>query len=134
MTDAAQTSHQIDRELLEVGQLNNVERGFVRRIENHPRGFAGQEGFTPTRGAQTPPVAGFEPGKTVLRMGGRQIIAPRTREPEKLIGHHTAHRVATDILIAGRTATVTKKPRFRRIAAPTKRPTQHSALHAAKFT
>jgi hypothetical protein len=54
---------------------NDLEGVFVGGFEDDRAGGSGTLDIEPAGGANTPPVAGFEAGETVLRHGGTEVVA-----------------------------------------------------------
>ncbi len=64
-------------------------------------------GLLPARDAEAPPIATLEAGKVKLWGRGGEVVAALLGEGKKLLGHHCAHRVATEIARSGLTKSIT---------------------------
>ncbi len=72
----------------------------MRGSQHHLRSDSRVERFFPPRRTQTPTIPRIEPGKLVRIIGRRQIVAARTAEPQKVVGHHGANDVDSDVRCA----------------------------------
>lgn len=92
--------------LPELRELDELERVFVRRLEQHRRGGAGGIGLFPTRGAQAPSVSRLEPREPKLGSRCGEIVSRRTRERKKILGDAGTDAVDTVIVGPGAAAAV----------------------------
>ena len=88
-----------------------VESSFVGGAQDHARRLAGFECFLPTGCTEAPTVAGLQASKADFRYRCRKIVAARLGKLKKRGGHDGADYVATDVLLPGVAATVSKKSR-----------------------
>ena len=82
----------------EVLQVHELKRGGMRRFEIDRGGAAALKSGFPTRDADTPAVAGFQPGKTPLGHGRYEIVPIEDGEIEKLLCHFHADCMQTDVV------------------------------------
>src|SRR5688572_10477412 len=101
---------QIDGELLEQRERHDLECARVSASQHDARCHALLVCLEPARSAQAPAVAGLQPWKVELRPRGGEIVAAEARELEEVLRDLDADRMRADVLIAGVTATVAKKP------------------------
>src|SRR6478609_6187279 len=89
---------------------HDLERALVGGAEHDGCGDARTVGLEPARGANAPAVAGLETGEAPLGTRRREVVAGKLAEVEELLGHHGAHRVASEVLRPGRAAAVAVEP------------------------
>ena len=78
-------------------EVHGLQHGLVGGRQDHRWSDSGLERLKPTIYTQAPTVAGFEARKVVGRNRSDQIIAPRSREFEKLTSYPGAEQVAAEI-------------------------------------
>ena len=88
-----------------------AQSAFVSGAQDHAGRLARLECFLPTRSTEAPTVAGFQALKAEFWHRCRKIVAARFGKLEKLGGHDSADRMATDILSPSVAAAVSKEPR-----------------------
>jgi hypothetical protein len=128
---ALKVSRQIDRRALEIGERAVTQRAFMGRAQHHARRLAGLECFLPARRAQAPAVAGLEAGKAIFRHRGREIVAARFGEFEKLRRRDDTDGVTADVVDPGVAAAVPVETGQRRQRAGLDRLAEHVAGRAA---
>ena len=94
-------SIQVDRMGLEVFERNSLECLFMRRAHHDPGSAVCFECLFPSRGADTPAIAGLQARKTILGHRRTQVVTLLYAEIQECIGHAHANCVGPRILIAG---------------------------------
>ena len=91
---------------LQVIQVNELQSGLVGRFQNDTWRAPGLECFLPTRRAETPLIAGLEPGKSQIRLRCAQIVSTAFREFEEIVRHARANDMHSLISRTAAAATV----------------------------
>jgi len=82
---------------------------FVRGPQDYARRLTRFECFLPAGRTKAPTIAGLRASKAEIRYYSRKIVAARFGKLEKRGGNTGAERVATDVLLPGFAAAVSKK-------------------------
>ena len=83
----------VDRVRLQLGQVDHLQRPGVGCGQHHRRSDSGVMGLSPTFGNDTPPIAGSETGKAVLRHRCDQVVADVALMIKKFSCQHSAHQM-----------------------------------------
>ena len=84
--------------LLENFQGNDLQSLLVSGRNDHRAAHAFLNGILPSLCADAPPVAGGQPGETVLRHRCDQVIPLRACELQELLGNKAANGVQTPVI------------------------------------
>jgi hypothetical protein len=122
-----------DGELKEHFEGDDFESGFVGRLENHGAGGTGALHLQPTRGADAPPIAGFEAWEPVLGHGSDEIVAEFPRGFEELLRDDAADGVDAEIGRAGVAVAVAIEASHRVAATLIERLAEHILLRGDRL-
>jgi len=97
----------------EILQLYMLQGRFMRRLQNHWRGFPRSACLFPSRCTHAPTVPRLETRKFIFGPRGGQIVARHQTELEKFLGHLRANRVTAEIRLVALTTPRPRKTRQR---------------------
>jgi hypothetical protein len=87
-------------------ERNEPEGADVSRTQLHWWRDAHRFGFQPAQRTYAPSVAGFQAGKIVFGPRRLQIVALRSAEIEKGLGHHGRNDMPASIMVPGAAVTI----------------------------
>jgi hypothetical protein len=102
---------------------DHLECRLMSGFEEHGRGHASFERFTPAGNTDAPAVAGLKSGKP--RPGRREIVAALFAEFEELFGHLCANGVRAQVVVTRVATAIAVVSRHRVIGARGKLPSQN---------
>jgi hypothetical protein len=86
-------SRQVNREPLKVSQRTISQGTLVGGTQNHTGCLACFQGFLPTRRAKTPPITGFQAGKSKFLLRSGKVVTARFGIFEEFRCHHGTNRM-----------------------------------------
>jgi hypothetical protein len=99
----------VDRVFLESVKRDDLKRSLMGGCEYDVGCGTVLVRVEPVGCGHTPPIAGRQPGESILRHRGDQVVADLPLVLEKLGGDHSADRVAPQILGTGVAAPIAKE-------------------------
>ena len=124
----SEVGRDVDRVLLEEAQRDDLQRALVGRRQEHRRRDVVVVGLQPSRCHHAPAVPGVQAGEAELGHRRLQVVADGTLVEQEVLGHHGAHRMEPDVLLAARAAAVAVEAGQRLGAAGFDRTAENVAL------
>lgn len=114
---------------LEVGKVDELERGDVAGFEHHAGGAASVERLLPALHAQAPFVAILQSGELVLGTRGAEVVPARLGKSQEGIRNYRADSVQSQVFCARAAVTVPVKTCHRAGATAFKRASKDVGAH-----
>jgi hypothetical protein len=102
----------INRVLLQDGQVDHLQRSNVGGSQYHRRSYARLIGLSPTLRNHTPPITRLQTGKAKLRRWCDQVVADPALVLQEFRGNHCAHQMR-GLTRSGAAATIAVEARDR---------------------
>ena len=106
---ARRLGRRLNRVLLQIFQIHMFQRRHMRRFEDDGRRYAALPGFFPSRGADAPLIAYFQPGEAKFGNGLGEIVAAIGCKFEEISRHDRADDMQPPIPLSDITAAIAEE-------------------------